>query len=222
LRDVSLEFAPGERIAVIGPSGAGKSTLGALVARFYDPTAGRVLIDGRDARDCELTWLREQVGVLLQDTVLFTGTVEQNIAYASEASTEEVVAAARTAAAHDFIASLPEGYQTELGPQGVGLSGGQRQRLGIARTILRDPAILVLDEPTTALDVESERQVLRGLAQLMRGRTTLIITHSLALARAADRVALVDAGRIVSFGPPDEVLADGGLFRRLSEARSGD
>ena len=222
LRDVSLEFAPGERIAVIGPSGAGKSTLGALVARFYDPTAGRVLIDGRDARDCDLTWLREQVGVLLQDTVLFTGTVEENIAYASEASSEEVVAAARTAAAHDFIASLPEGYETELGPLGVGLSGGQRQRLGIARTILRDPPILVLDEPTTALDIESETQVLRGLARLMRGRTTLIITHSLALARTADRVAIVDAGRIVSFGTADEVLGDGALFRRLAQARSGD
>jgi ABC-type multidrug transport system fused ATPase/permease subunit len=154
--------------------------------------------------------------------VLVTGTVRENIAYASSADEAEVVAAARAAAAHDFIRSLPEGYATELGPQGVGLSGGQRQRLGIARTILRDPPILILDEPTTALDVESELQVVQGLTRLMRGRTTLIITHSLALAHHADRVVVLDDGRIVADGPPDDVVADGALLRRLEQARHSE
>ena len=219
LHEVSFRLAPGEHVAVVGPSGAGKSTVGALIARFYDPSSGRVLIDGRDARDCGLRWLRQQVGVLLQDTVLVTGTVQENIAYASTADDAQVVAAARAAAAHDFIRSLPEGYATELGPQGVGLSGGQRQRLGIARTLLRDPPLLILDEPTTALDVESELQVVHGLTRLMRGRTTLIITHSLALAHNADRVVVLDEGRIIADGPPDDIVADGALVRRLEEAR---
>jgi ATP-binding cassette, subfamily B, bacterial len=212
LRDVSFRLARGEHVAVIGPSGAGKSTVGALMARFYDPSSGRVLIDGRDARDCSLLWLRQQIGVLLQDTVLLTGTVRENIAYANAAGDAAVVAAARAAAAHDFIRSLPAGYSTELGPQGVGLSGGQRQRLGIARTLLRDPPLLILDEPTTALDVESELQVVQGLTRLMRGRTTLIITHSLALAHQADRVIVLDGGRIVADGPPAEVVGDGALL----------
>jgi ATP-binding cassette subfamily B protein len=222
LRDVSFRLTRGEHVAVVGPSGAGTSTLGGLIARFHDPSSGRVLIDGRDARDCALLWLRQQVGVLLQDTVLFTGTVRENIAYASAADEAEVVAAARAAAAHDFIRSLPEGYATELGPQGVGLSGGQRQRLGIARTILRDPPLLILDEPTTALDVESELQVVQGLTRLMRGRTTLIITHSLALAHNADRVVVLDDGRIVADGPPDDVVADGALLRRLEQSRHSE
>ena len=139
LSGVSLRVGPGERLALMGPSGAGKSTLGALVARFFDPTAGRVMIDGRDARDCSLAWLREQVAVVLQDTVLFSGTVHDNIAYATDATREDVVAAARAAAAHEFICALPLGYDTDLGPQGLALSGGQRQRIGVARTLLRDP-----------------------------------------------------------------------------------
>jgi ABC-type multidrug transport system fused ATPase/permease subunit len=206
LDDVTLHIAPGEHVAIIGPSGAGKSTLGALVARFHDPAGGRVLIDGRDAKACSLTWLREQVGVLLQDTMLFSGTVESNIAYGWPASRDEIAAAARLAAADDFLSALPDGYETELGPQGAGLSGGQRQRLGIARMLLRDPAILVLDEPTTGLDAESEAQVLAGLRRLMRGRTALIITHSLELARTADRVLLVEDGGIAADGAPADVL----------------
>jgi ABC-type multidrug transport system fused ATPase/permease subunit len=220
LRDVSLRIAPGSRVAIVGSSGAGKSTLAALVARFYDPTSGEVCIDGRDARDCSLQWLRVQVGFLLQDTVLFSGTVAANIAYASKALFSEVVVAARRAHAHDFIAELPAGYDTELGPRGVGLSGGQRQRLGIARVLLRDPPILVLDEPTTGLDTVSEAQLIDGLYELMQGRTTIMITHSIALARTADRVLVLDEGRVVEDGSPDELLARQGVFHLLAAGRA--
>jgi energy-coupling factor transporter ATP-binding protein EcfA2 len=216
LRDVSIEIPAGARVAVIGPSGSGKSTLGALIARFHDPGSGRVVIDDHDARDCSLAWLREQIGILLQDTVLFTGTVEENIAYGTSAPRERIVAAARAAAVDDVIASLPAGYRTELGPQGAGLSGGQRQRIGIARTLLRDPPILVLDEPTTALDRESEARLMDGLRGLMEGRTTILITHSLELARGADRVLVMRAGRVVADGPPAVVVPDEGSFRRLA------
>jgi ATP-binding cassette, subfamily B, bacterial len=209
LSEISLSIPAGSRLAVVGPSGAGKSTLGALVARLYDPAQGRVLIDGRDVRDCSFSWLRDQVGVLLQDTVLFTGTVEDNIAYGADVGSDSVVAAARTAAAHEFVAALPAGYATELGPQGVGLSGGQRQRIGIARTLLRDPPILLLDEPTSALDAEVEAQLLEGLEHLMAGRTTILVTHSLELARRADRVVVLEAGRVVADGSPEIVLAGG-------------
>ena len=197
LDDVSLTIPKGCRLALTGPSGAGKSTLSALVARFYDPTGGRVLIDGRDARDCSLEWLRDQIAIVLQDTVLFSGSVRENIAYGSDATPEAVVAAARAAAADDFIRALPAGYDTQLGPQGTGLSGGQRQRIGIARTLLRDPPVIILDEPTSALDRESEGQVLEGLERLMRGRTCLLITHSPGLARAADLIVELDHGRVV-------------------------
>ncbi|HEX6026147.1 MAG TPA: ABC transporter ATP-binding protein, partial [Solirubrobacter sp.] len=188
LQDVSLAIPAGRRLALTGPSGAGKSTLSSLIARFYDPTEGRVLIDGRDARDCSLAWLRDQIAIVLQDTVLFTGSVRENIAYGVDASEHEIVEAAKAAAAHEFISRLPEGYDTQLGPQGVGLSGGQRQRIGIARTLLRNPPIIILDEPTTALDRESEAQVLAGLDRLMRDRTCILITHSPRLTRTADAV----------------------------------
>ena len=202
LSGVSLHVRPGERVALMGPSGVGKSTLGALVARLFDPTEGRVLIDGHDARECSLAWLREQVAVVLQDTVLFSGTVHDNIAYATDATREEVEAAARAAAAHGFISSLPMGYDTDLGPQGVALSGGQRQRIGVARTLLRDPPVLVLDEPTTGLDAESETAVLDGLQALMRGRTTILITHSPRLAGTADRIVELAGGRVAPVRAP--------------------
>jgi ATP-binding cassette, subfamily B, bacterial len=216
LNDVSLRIEPGSHVAVVGSSGAGKSTVGALIARFYDPDSGRVLIDGRDARDCSLPWLRDQVGLLLQDTVLFTGTLADNIAYGRPCERAEIVRAARVADADDFISRLPDGYDQELGPQGVGLSGGQRQRLGIARVVLRDPPILLLDEPTTGLDAASEAQVMEGMAGLMDGRTTVLITHSMALARQADRVLVVDRGTIVQDGRPDELIGVPGPFRRLA------
>jgi ATP-binding cassette, subfamily B, bacterial len=208
LVDLTLKVPAGERLALMGRSGAGKSTLAALIARFYDPPDGRghVLIDGRDLRDCSLDWLRKQVGLVLQDTVLFTGTVAENIAYGLDTSRERVIAAAKAAGADGFIAQLPEGYDSTLGPRGTGLSGGQRQRIAVARTLLRDPAVLVLDEPTTGLDAESESEVLDGLRALMQGRTTIIVTHSERLARTADRVVVVDEGRVARDGPPDEVL----------------
>ncbi|HEV3377111.1 MAG TPA: ABC transporter ATP-binding protein [Thermoleophilaceae bacterium] len=207
LARVSLHVPPGQRLALVGRSGAGKSTLAALIARLYDPTGGQVLIDGRDARDCSVAWLREQFGLVLQETILFTGTVAENIAYAVEETTPEaVVAAARAAGAHDFIEQLPAGYDTMLGPQAVALSGGQRQRIAIARTLLRDPAVLIVDEPTVGLDAVSEAAVLAGLEELMRGRTTIVITHSHRLARTAERVVVVDGGRLTADGAPDEVL----------------
>jgi ATP-binding cassette subfamily B protein len=210
LVDLDLRVPAGERLALVGRSGAGKSTLAALIARFYDPPPdrGRVTLDGRDLRDCSLPWLRDQIGLVLQDTVLFTGTVAENIGYGLEADMRDVVAAAKAAGAHAFIAELPQGYDTMLGQRGVGLSGGQRQRIAIARTLLRDPPVLVLDEPTTGLDAESEAQVMDGLAALMRGRTTIIITHSARLAATADRVVVVESGRVARDGPPELVLAE--------------
>jgi ATP-binding cassette subfamily B protein len=214
LVDLTLRIPAGERLALVGRSGAGKSTLAALIARFYDPPPerGRVSIDGRALRDCSLPWLREQVGLVLQETVLFAGTVADNIAYGLEADRGQVVAASKAAGAHAFVSELPQGYDTMLGSRGVGLSGGQRQRIAIARTLLRDPPILVLDEPTTGLDAESEAQVLDGLGALMRGRTTVIMTHSARLAATADRVVVVEAGRVARDGPPDEVLAEEPIF----------
>ena len=216
LRGLTISIAAGTRVAVIGASGAGKSTVGALLARFYDPTAGQVYLDGCDLRDCSLRWVRQQVGVLLQDTVLLTGSVADNIAYGTQASREQIEAAARAADAHGFVTALPHGYDELLGPQGVGLSGGQRQRLGIARVLLRDPPVLLLDEPTTGLDAASEATVMAGLEALMGGRTTLLVTHSMALASRADRVIVLADGRAVQDGPPAALLATPGLFRRLA------
>jgi ABC-type multidrug transport system fused ATPase/permease subunit len=210
ITELSLRVDAGQKVALVGPPGAGKSTVAALMARLYDPSSGQVLIDGRDARDCAVAWLREQFGLVLQETILFTGTVAENIAYGLEAEPSEVVSAAEAAGAHEFISQLPEGYDTDLGPRGVGLSGGQRQRIAIARTLLRDPPILVLDEPTTGLDAESEASVLEGLEGLMRDRTTVIIAHSPALAAVADRGLAMEGGRIVADGPAQEVLRERG------------
>jgi ATP-binding cassette subfamily B protein len=216
LSNVSLQIPAGKRVAVVGRSGAGKSTLAALAARFYDPSAGRVLIDGVDTRDYPLPWLREQIGFVLHDPVLFTGTVAENIAWGIEASAEAIVQAAKAVGADEFILELPEEYDCELDPGATRLSGEQRQRIAMARTLLGDPAILILDEPTTGLDVESEAEVLDCLEVLMRGRTTVILSEALALARRADWVVVLDAGHVVQSGAPNDLLDQRGLFRRLT------
>jgi ATP-binding cassette subfamily B protein len=219
LQDFDLDVAAGQRIALIGSSGAGKSTIGALVARFYDPTQGRVLLDGRDMRECSLEWLRDQVGLLLQTTILFSGTVAENIAYGRHMPMAEIRRAAELAGAADFVEALSDGYDTLLGPGGVDLSGGERQRIGIARVLLRDPPVLVLDEPTTGLDAATEAHVLTGITSLMRGRTTLMITHSMALARSADLVAVLADGRLVELDDPATLLTRDSEFRTMWETQ---
>ena len=213
LRDVTFSVAPGQVFALVGHSGAGKSTIAQLIPRLYDPDEGVVRIDGRDVRSFTLESLRSQIGVVLQDTVLFSGTVADNIAYGRpDATREQVVEAAVRANADGFIRELPEGYDTVLGERAANLSGGQRQRLAIARAFVRDAPILILDEPTTGLDAAATEQVLLGLRSLMAGKTTVIVTHHLSLIRSADRILVVDDGRIVEQGSHDELLAAGGRY----------
>ncbi len=223
LRDLSLAAHSGERIALVGPSGAGKSTLTALLLRFYEPESGRLLIDGRDARDYPLDWLRGQMAIVPQDVVLFGGTIADNIVYGRPgADAAAIREAARLANADDFIGAFPEGYATVVGDRGLKLSGGQRQRVAIARAILKNPAILILDEATSSLDSESERLVQIALDRLMQGRTTFIIAHRLATVRNADQIAVIEAGRVVEFGTHDELSArPAGLYRRLSALQFG-
>ena len=216
LRDIDLEIAPGEILAVVGPSGAGKTTFCNLVPRLWDVTAGRVLIDGRDVREVRLRGLREAISLVPQEATVFGGTVEENIRYGRlEATAEELIAAARAANAHDFIEALPDGYRTVVGDRGTRLSGGQRQRVAIARAILKDAPILILDEATSSLDNESERLVQEALGRLMAGRTTIVVAHRLSTIRNADRIAVLDDGWLLELGSHDELRAQDGLYAHL-------
>jgi ATP-binding cassette subfamily B protein len=219
LKGISFEVKRGEKIALVGPSGSGKSTIISLLLRFYDPKPGEVLMDGRPAAAYPLAWLRNQMSIVPQEAMLFGGTIYENIAYGRPEATEaEIMDAARQAHAHEFIAPFPEGYQTLVGERGVKLSGGQRQRVAIARAILKNPAILILDEATSSLDSESERLVQLALDRLMENRTTFMIAHRLATVRRADRILVIKDGKLVESGTHAELnQQDGGLYRRLAE-----
>ncbi len=216
LHGIDLEIGGGKVLALVGPSGAGKSTIADLIPRFYQPTSGKVTIDGVDIRDMSLASLRANIAVVTQQTFLFNDTVRANIAYGRQGQNQdEIEAAARAANAHEFIEKLPKGYDTEVGELGVQLSGGQRQRLAIARALLKDAPILILDEATSALDTESERLVQSAIARLMQGRTSLVIAHRLSTIQRADAIAVVSDGRVVELGRHEELLAGGSLYRRL-------
>ncbi|HEX5165643.1 MAG TPA: ABC transporter ATP-binding protein [Thermomicrobiales bacterium] len=216
IHDLSFLAEPGELVALVGPSGAGKSTTAGLIARFYDPCDGRILLDGHDLRDLDLSRLRETIGMVFQDTYLFADTIRANIAFGRIGATEaEVIDAAITANAWEFIERLPDGLESAVGERGVWLSEGQKQRIAIARALLRDPKILILDEPTSALDARSEHLLQSALDNLMAGRTTFVIAHRLATVRRADRILVIDGGRIVEQGSHDDLLARHGLYREL-------
>jgi ATP-binding cassette subfamily B protein len=223
LRQVSFRAAPGQTIALVGPTGSGKSTIIQLLLRFYDPTEGKVLLDGYDLRDLKLDSLRRAVGLVLQDSFLFSATITENIAYGRpDAPPEAIVAAAKAARAHDFIMSFPDGYQTEVGERGVTLSGGQKQRLAIARALLCDPRILILDDSTSSVDTETEYLIQQALATLMQGRTTFIIAQRLLTLKNADSILVLDHGQIVQRGSHTELLAQGGFYREIYDLQLKD
>lgn len=223
LKNINLRVRPGEVIGVVGPSGAGKSTLVDLIPRFYDPTEGAIYIDGVNIKKVKLDSLRRQIGIVPQETILFATTIRENIAYGNpNASFDEIVKAAKIANAHDFIMKLPNGYDTLVGERGVTLSGGERQRIAIARAILGDPRILIFDEATSALDSESEREVQEALEKVMRGKTTFFVAHRLSTLRCADRIIVLNDGKIVEEGTHEELLRKRGLYWRLYILQGGN
>ena len=221
LSNINLNIAPGEKLAIVGATGAGKSTLVSLVPRFYDPCDGTICIDGLDIRSYTLRSLRDQISLVLQESLLFSGTILDNIAFSSpEATNEQILAAAIAANADEFIQRLPDGYQTVISERGTTLSGGQKQRIAIARAILRDAPILILDEPTTGLDASSERMVMEALERVTAGRTTVMIAHRLTTVRLADRIVVLDRGRVVEEGTLEELLGCNGRFARLYQLQA--
>ena len=220
LQRVSFTIKPGQMVGIVGATGGGKSTIVSLIPRFYDPTAGEVKIDGVDIREYKLQALRNQIGYVLQDTVLFRGTIRDNIAYGRAGATQdEILAAAKLANADEFISRMPHGYNTLVGDRGETLSGGQRQRIGIARAVIRNNPILILDEPTAALDTESERAVIEALDRLMRGRTVITIAHRLSTIRNCDKILVLKDGVVAEEGTHDELLALGGVYAELYRAQ---
>jgi ATP-binding cassette subfamily B protein len=220
IRDLSLQIRPGEMIGLVGHSGSGKSTLVNLICRFYDVSDGSIRIDGVDLRSIPVAEYRRHIGLVLQEPFLFFGSVAENIAYGKpDATREEIVAAARAAHAHEFILRLPQGYDSLVGERGQGLSGGERQRVSIARALLIDPRLLILDEATSAVDTETEKEIQRALDNLVAGRTTIAIAHRLSTLRKADRLVVMDRGRIVEIGSHDELMAREGHYYRLYQAQ---
>jgi len=216
LKDINLEVVAGSTVALLGATGSGKSSITNLVPRFYDPTQGQVLIDGRDIRSVTLQSLRRQIGIVLQETFLFSASLKENIAYGRSSATQaEIEEAAKAAHIHDFIVSLPQGYGTLIGERGVGLSGGQKQRLAIARALLMNPKILILDDSTSSVDTETEFLIQQALGNLMRGRTTIVIAQRLSTIKNADEIVVLDQGRIIQRGKHEELLAEGGIYGEI-------